>query len=72
MAVSADNTFFCNYYGLPALSVPGGMDEQGLPFGVQFVGPQGSEESVLALARAYQSATGWHYVPPRMANIEID
>ena len=72
MAVSADNTFFCNYYGLPAISVPGGTDENGLPFGVQFVGPQGGDESVLAFAHSYQRETGWHYAPPPMADIDFD
>lgn len=72
MAVSADNTFFCNYYGLPAVSVPGGFDENGLPFGVQFVGPQGGDGRVLALARAYQRETGWRYAPPPGADIRVD
>jgi aspartyl-tRNA(Asn)/glutamyl-tRNA(Gln) amidotransferase subunit A len=64
MAVSPDNTFFCNYFGLPAISVPVGVDEHGLPYGVQFVGPKGGDARVLALAHAYQRATGWHYDPP--------
>jgi aspartyl-tRNA(Asn)/glutamyl-tRNA(Gln) amidotransferase subunit A len=72
MAVSADNTFFCNYYGLPAISVPAGMNEDGLPFGVQFVGPQGGDDSVLALADAYLRRAGWQYAPPPMVSIEVD
>ena len=67
MAVSPDNTFFCNYYGLPAITIPSGRDKNGLPLGVQFVGPQGGDARVLALARAYQQATGWRYVPPQCA-----
>ncbi len=65
MAVSADNTFFCNYFGLPAISVPGGVDRNGLPLGVQIVGPQGGDAAVLALAHAYQRASGWRYRPPQ-------
>lgn len=72
MAVSPDNTFFCNYYGLPAISVPGGMDESGLPFGVQFVGPRGADDRVLALAHAFQRSAGWRYAPPPMADIDVD
>jgi len=64
LAVAPDNTFFCNYYGLPATNVPGGLDSTGLPFGVQFVGPRGADDRVLALARSYQQATGWRFVPP--------
>jgi len=63
-AVSADNTFFCNYYGLPAISVPSGVDRHGLPLGVQFVGSRDSDANVLALAHAYQRSTGWRYVLP--------
>jgi aspartyl-tRNA(Asn)/glutamyl-tRNA(Gln) amidotransferase subunit A len=64
LAVSPDNTFFCNYFGLPATNVPAGFDSNQLPFGVQFVGPRGADDRVLALARSYQQATGWRYVPP--------
>jgi aspartyl-tRNA(Asn)/glutamyl-tRNA(Gln) amidotransferase subunit A len=72
MAVSPANTFFCNYYGLPAISVPSGVDKNGLPFGLQFVGPQGTDSRVLALAQAYQRATGWRYAPPQAADVELD
>jgi aspartyl-tRNA(Asn)/glutamyl-tRNA(Gln) amidotransferase subunit A len=54
LAVAPDNTFFCNYYGLPAISVPSGADSNGLPLGIQFVGPRGGDDRVLALATAYQ------------------
>jgi aspartyl-tRNA(Asn)/glutamyl-tRNA(Gln) amidotransferase subunit A len=63
-AVSPDNTFFCNYYGLPAISVPAGLDANGLPFGVQFVGPKGGDARVLAFAHAYQRHTSWRYLAP--------
>jgi Asp-tRNA(Asn)/Glu-tRNA(Gln) amidotransferase A subunit family amidase len=46
-AVSADNTFFCNYYCLPAISVPCGFDKNNLPLGLQIVGPQWGENKVL-------------------------
>jgi aspartyl-tRNA(Asn)/glutamyl-tRNA(Gln) amidotransferase subunit A len=64
MAVATDNTFFCNYFGLPAVSIPSGVDRNGLPLALQFVGPQGSDDTVLWLARAYQQAMGWHFSPP--------
>ena len=71
MAVSADNTFFCNYYGLPAISVPSGVDKNGLPVGLQIVGPQGGDGLVLALAHAYQRASGWCYAPPQGAKVRL-
>lgn len=66
-AVAADNTFFCNYFGLPAMSIPGGFDRSGLPVGFQIVGPQGGEQAVLGLAQRFQSATRWHTQHPPLA-----
>jgi aspartyl-tRNA(Asn)/glutamyl-tRNA(Gln) amidotransferase subunit A len=66
MAVAPDNTFFCNYFGLPAITVPSGVDRNGLPLGVQFVGRAGGDPDVLSLAAAYQRSTGWRYVPPKV------
>jgi aspartyl-tRNA(Asn)/glutamyl-tRNA(Gln) amidotransferase subunit A len=59
LALSADNTFFANYYGVPAISVPCGFDTNGLPLGVQFVGKPWNEAVVLRLAHQYQTMTPW-------------
>jgi aspartyl-tRNA(Asn)/glutamyl-tRNA(Gln) amidotransferase subunit A len=66
-AVSANNTFFCNYFGLPAISIPCGLSTNGLPLGLQIVGPQWGEGSVLAIAHAFQKATAWHRKHPVLA-----
>ena len=63
-AVASDNTYFCNYYGLPAISVPCGFDSQGLPVGLQIVGPTWGDEVVLAVAQAFQQNTQWHHKHP--------
>ena len=63
-AVAPDNTFFCNYFGLPALTLPCGSDERGLPVGLQLVGPHGADGRILRLAEAYQTAIRWHFRPP--------
>jgi aspartyl-tRNA(Asn)/glutamyl-tRNA(Gln) amidotransferase subunit A len=42
--------------GLPACAVPVGLDEHGLPVGVQLTGPHGSEHRVLAAAEALHQA----------------
>jgi aspartyl-tRNA(Asn)/glutamyl-tRNA(Gln) amidotransferase subunit A len=46
--------------GLPALSVPCGFDEKGLPVGLQLMGSYFSEARLLGVAHAYQRATDWH------------
>ena len=56
-ALSAANTMFANYFGLPAASVPCGFDTRGLPIGVQIVGKPWNEAAVLELARRYQATT---------------
>ena len=48
-----------NACGLPAVSVPLGMSDEGLPIGVQLVAPAGSEGVLLGLAAALERATGW-------------
>ena len=42
--------------GLPVGCVPCGLDAEGLPVGLQIVGPPLGEEAVLALAQAVQAA----------------
>jgi aspartyl-tRNA(Asn)/glutamyl-tRNA(Gln) amidotransferase subunit A len=45
---------------VPAISVPCGFTGEGLPVGLQIVGPPHSEWRLLDLARAYQTVTDWH------------
>jgi aspartyl-tRNA(Asn)/glutamyl-tRNA(Gln) amidotransferase subunit A len=52
-------TIGANLAGLPAISVPCGF-VQGLPVGLQIVGPHFSEARVLAAAHAFQCVTDWH------------
>ncbi len=66
-ALSADNTFFCNYYGLPAISIPCGFSKNGLPLGLQIVGPRWGEGAVLDAAHTFQQATRWHEKHPMLA-----
>lgn len=59
-------TISANLAGLPAISVPCGLSE-GLPVGVQFIGPQFSERLLLAVSRAYLEETGHHLQAPPLA-----
>ncbi|MDE0233111.1 MAG: amidase [bacterium] len=49
-----------NVAGLPAVSVPSGFSEEGLPTGIKFMARAYQENAALAAARAYQSLTDWH------------
>jgi aspartyl-tRNA(Asn)/glutamyl-tRNA(Gln) amidotransferase subunit A len=46
-----------NHAGIPALSVPAGLDARGLPIGVQWMGPEFSEATLLRIGRAFERAT---------------
>ncbi len=53
-----------NFTGLPAISVPCGFTPEGLPIGLQLIGPPFEEARLLSLAYAYEQATEWHLVLP--------
>jgi len=48
-----------NMAGLPGISLPCGFSE-GMPVGMQLIGPHLSEETLLRVAYAYEQATPWH------------
>ena len=62
-ASQADLTGLANIAGLPALACPAGRDADGLPVSVQLVGPQGSENRLIALARRLEPALGGAVLP---------
>jgi amidase len=55
--------------GAPALNVPAGFNDKGLPMGIQIVGPNHAEANCLELAFAYDQATRWveQRPPPLLA-----
>jgi aspartyl-tRNA(Asn)/glutamyl-tRNA(Gln) amidotransferase subunit A len=52
-----------NLAGIPALTVPCGISN-GLPIGMQIMGPHLSEEMLLRIGHMYQSQTDWHTKHP--------
>lgn len=52
--------------GTPALSIPAGFSQSGLPVGVQLVAPHGGEKLLLRAARAFEQRTHWSRVRPRL------
>jgi aspartyl-tRNA(Asn)/glutamyl-tRNA(Gln) amidotransferase subunit A len=62
--LSPQNTAFANYYGLPAISVPCGLDSHKLPLGLQFVGKPWDDASVLQIAHQYQKLSALENAHP--------
>jgi len=56
LALSPANTAFANYYGLPAISIPCGLDSRGMPIGFQIVGRPWEDAAVLNLASRFEKA----------------
>jgi aspartyl-tRNA(Asn)/glutamyl-tRNA(Gln) amidotransferase subunit A len=48
-----------NLTGLPAMSLPCGFTREGLPVGMQLIGPRWGEAKLLSVALAYEEATDW-------------
>lgn len=55
-----------NLAGLPAVSVPCGLDSNGLPIGLQIVGAHFQEGRVLQAAYGYEQASGHHCMRPQL------
>ena len=53
--------------GLPAISVPCGFSND-LPVGLQIIGKQFAEETILNLAYTYEQASSWYKMKPKFAN----
>jgi aspartyl-tRNA(Asn)/glutamyl-tRNA(Gln) amidotransferase subunit A len=54
-----------NMAGLPGLSIPCGLSD-GLPVGLQLIGPQFSENTLFRAGHALERALGFDYVPERL------
>ncbi|MEV6358175.1 amidase [Streptomyces hydrogenans] len=48
-----------SHAGLPAISVPCGFTNEGLPVGLQIIGPQHADTAVIYAASRYERATDW-------------
>ena len=57
-------TISANLSGIPAISIPVGFDNRGLPIGLQLIGRSFDEQGLLNLAHSYQQVTHWHQEIP--------
>ncbi|HYK08873.1 MAG TPA: amidase, partial [Candidatus Eisenbacteria bacterium] len=52
--------------GLPGINVPVGFSKEGLPIGMQIMGKQFAEETILNLAYQYEKETSWRKEKPNL------
>jgi len=64
MYLSDIYTIAANLAGVPAISIPCGFDEKGLPVGLQIFSPAFSEDKLLRIARMFESQTDWYKRKP--------
>jgi Asp-tRNA(Asn)/Glu-tRNA(Gln) amidotransferase A subunit family amidase len=64
--VASLNSVVTNLTGHPCVAVPHGFDEKGHPTSLWFIGKLYGEAEMLALALAYQNATGWNLKHPNL------
>ncbi|HEX9124745.1 MAG TPA: amidase family protein, partial [Actinomycetota bacterium] len=65
------NTDPINLTGHPALSVPAGVNENGVPFGLQVVGPRFADHLVLNLGEAWEAANPWPHAAAGYEPFEV-
>ena len=53
-----------NLASCPAMSVPCGFDDRGMPVGLQIGARPGAEGTIFKVAHAYEQATAWHTMRP--------
>lgn len=59
-------TSFVNVAGLPAITLPVSQTDEGLPMGVQLVGPPGGEATLLSIGRQLERRLSWQTRHPAM------
>ncbi len=59
-------TVSANLAGIPAISIPAGFTNEGLPVGFQLMGPRFYEGTLFKLGKLYQEKTDWHLKTPNL------
>lgn len=68
LAIYSEDILTCpvNLAGIPAISVPCGLDSKGLPVGLQIMGPAFQEALILRVAHAFEQHTDHHKACPQL------
>jgi len=61
-----DNSLLTNLTGHPCVVVPSGFSKDGTPTSITFLGKLFDEATILAVAKRYQDATGYHLKHPKL------
>ncbi|MFL6293553.1 MAG: amidase [Thermoanaerobaculia bacterium] len=64
-----NNLLLTNLTGHPCVVLPNGFRKDGTPTSITFLGKLFGEGEALALAKAYQDATGWHLKRPKLEGL---
>ena len=73
MQYSDQMTVASNHAGVPALTLPGGLDESDMPIGIQLIGNDFREDNILRIGHAYEQLTAeeaWRKVRPQVLREE--
>lgn len=66
------NTMYWNIVGNPAISIPMGFTDTGLPLSIQIASRAFDEATLLRTAHAFQKVTNWHLQRPLIPSHKID
>ena len=55
-----------DFNGAPTISLPCGLNDEGLPLSIQFVGKHLAEPLLCRIGQAYETATEWHHLRPNI------
>ena len=59
-------TFLLSLTGLPVVSVPCGLDADGLPIGLQIIAPWQQEKQLIKISHFLESIVNWgQYIPEK-------
>lgn len=63
-------TVTTNVVGIPAVAIPAGFTQAGLPVGLQLMARKFEEPTLLSIAHQYQQITDWHHKTPPLLTSE--